>query len=114
MGWIAAAMLIAGFLLQMFAPSGDGQLKQMQAAAVRVGLVLACIWLAFPNFDRLTPRWIAVVGCIALAVVFRRAIPLAALLLVASLLAPRSFWEALRPAANDQSGPHNQSGGGAS
>lgn len=106
MGWIAAGLLVVAVSLAIFAPPKSNQLQQLQAATLRVGLVLGSIWLAAPVLNRLTPRWIAVVGCLVLAVSFRRAIPLAALGLVAVLLSPRSFWEALRPRdGGDPAGP---------
>jgi cytochrome bd-type quinol oxidase subunit 2 len=57
-GAIALVLLfLAGYLAwqEFFTPQADNQPAQWFAAALRVGLVMAAVWLAWPELRKLSP-----------------------------------------------------------
>ncbi|MEX0792185.1 MAG: hypothetical protein WD045_03560 [Pirellulaceae bacterium] len=82
---IAAGFYIAGGETAIRVP-------EMQGALFKVGLVMAAIWLAYPNLKRL-PAWLAVgccVGAILIAIHRRLALFVIPLLVLAWFLRPRN------------------------
>lgn len=68
------------------------RIPEMQGALFKVGLVLAAIWLAYPNLQRL-PVWLSVgfcLGAILIALHRRLAMVVIPLMIVAWFLRPRN------------------------
>jgi hypothetical protein len=87
-GLFALVLFVAAFFLH----DSEGQtLSAAGGACVRVGVVMALWWLAFPQVERI-PRWLAVATGLVLLVVLRwprLALVAIPLLLVLWLLGPR-------------------------
>ena len=60
LGLIAGPMLLAGFTLFAFFPEVN---PAVTATLIRVGTVLAVVWLAFPQLKTVGTRMPGVIGC---------------------------------------------------
>lgn len=91
-GIIAAICLLVSAGFYVVGDEAAIRVPEMQGALFKVGLVMAAIWLAYPNLKRL-PGWLAVgccVGAILIAIHRRLALLVIPLLIVAWLLRPRN------------------------
>jgi len=97
---VACLLIAAGFYVA--GSEATIRVPEMQGALFKVGLVMAAIWLAYPNLKRL-PAWLAVSGCVGailIAVHRRLALFVIPLLILAWFLRPRN-----RPLAQGQKKP---------
>jgi hypothetical protein len=63
-GLIAVVLLVVGMATY------NQQDQTLPSAALRVGLVMAILWFAYPQLASV-PRWLAIVGVVGLVVVAR-------------------------------------------
>ena len=90
-GILAILMLVAGGVMS-FAGYNDGNALLLQAAFLRVGAVLATLWIAHPELSRMRP-WMVILFVAALVgVIFvrRLLVPLLLLALLIAILRPRT------------------------
>jgi hypothetical protein len=83
-GVLAIVLLVTGLISSLFAPS-TALYDQLTSAGLRIGAVLAVVWLALPDLRQARNRWLIVllfVGCVAV-IVLPRFIPIGKLLPVA-------------------------------
>jgi len=91
LGMIAVVLLVAGAALHYWSPQGHGY-PQFVAAFVRVGAVLAALWLALPDVRQPQSRMLliaAAVMILVLAVRPRLFLPALGILLAVAILRPR-------------------------
>jgi hypothetical protein len=89
-GVLAILLLVAGGVMY-FGGHDEGTAGQVQGALVRVGVLLATLWLAQPELSRMRP-WMAILLVAALVgvVFFRRLlIPLLVVAVLVAILRPR-------------------------
>jgi hypothetical protein len=89
-GLIAAVLLGMAAVLYLW-PS-DEQSQALQAACLRVGAIMAVIWLAMPEASRLKNPWMiaAVIGAVILIIVNRKLIiPALGIFALIYILRPR-------------------------
>ncbi len=90
-GVLAILLLLAGGVMY-FAGYDEGNALLLQAAFLRVGAVLATIWVAHPELSRMRP-WMVILFVAALVgVVFvrRLLVPLLLVALLIAILRPRT------------------------
>ena len=90
LGLIAIVLLAASAALALWPTSWDGG-PALQAACLRVGIVMAALWAALPQLHRI-PNWFLTLGAamaIVVAIQPRRLVILLPLLLAIWLLRPR-------------------------
>ncbi|MEX2139888.1 MAG: hypothetical protein WD894_11545 [Pirellulales bacterium] len=90
-GVLAIVMLLAGGVMY-FAGYDEGNAFFLQAAFLRVGAVLATLWIAHPELSRMRP-WMVILFVAALVgVVFvrRLLVPLLIVALLIAILRPRN------------------------
>jgi len=89
-GILAIVLLAIGGVLLVWRPIES---EAFTSAFVRIGLVLAALWLALPDTRRPASRWL-MIGVLLLAVLLAirpKLIPLAVVILIAmAILRPRS------------------------
>jgi hypothetical protein len=88
-GVITVGLFVVGFVLWMIEPQGD---HTAALACVRVGIIMAVLWLALPQLVTL-PRWLmlTVIGAVAV-VCFRPKALLFALPVLVVLAVMRPRW----------------------
>ena len=89
-GVLAILMLLAGGVM-FFAGYDEGNALLLQAAFLRVGAVLATLWVAYPELSRMRP-WMVILFVAALVgVVFirRLLVPVLIVALLIAVLRPR-------------------------
>ena len=100
-GSIAALLLVIGLTMLAIEPSRD---STFALAAIRVGIVMAVLWLAWPQLVSL-PRWMMFTLLGAAAVVsWRPKALLFALPVLVILAVLRRRWGSIRSAARKDSG----------
>ena len=90
-GILAIVLLVAGGVM-FFGGYDEGPAEQIQGAFLRIGVLLATLWLAHPELSRMRP-WMAilVVGALVGVVFVRRLlVPVLILALLVALLRPRA------------------------
>jgi Ni,Fe-hydrogenase I cytochrome b subunit len=90
-GVLAIVLLLAGGVMY-FAGYDEGNALLLQAAFLRVGAVLATLWIAHPELSRMRP-WMVILFVAALVgVVFvrRLLVPLLVVALLIAILRPRA------------------------
>ena len=90
-GVLAIVLLLAGGVMY-FAGYDEGNALLLQAACLRVGAVLATLWVAHPELSRMRP-WMVIVFVAALVgVVFvrRLLVPLLIVAVLVAILRPRT------------------------
>ena len=100
-GVLAVVLLVAGIVSALAAPH-TAVYDQLTSACLRVGAVLAVVWLALPDLRQARNRWLIVslfAACLAV-VILPRFIPVGRLLVIALpvLGAGWVLLKALRPA----------------
>jgi hypothetical protein len=86
-GWLALALVAIGAL--MLTRTADSE-SAFAAACLRVGVVLGALWLAYADLVRIPPRlWTAGVAALVVMAARPRWWPVAVVVFVALLLAPR-------------------------
>lgn len=89
---IGLALLVMGGYLHWFPPEGIDNTEGLEAAGLRVGLVMVALWLAYPELVKL-PTWISVATFVATPIIAwrpRAALIVLPVLLVTWILYPRS------------------------
>jgi hypothetical protein len=87
-GWLALALVAVGAL--MLARAADSE-SAFAPACLRVGVVLGALWLAYAELARVPARlWGAGAAALLIVAVRPRWWPVAAVVFVALLLAPRA------------------------
>lgn len=90
-GVLAILLLLAGGVMY-FAGYDEGNALLLQAAFLRVGAVLATLWVAHPELSRMRPWMIILFVAALVGVVFvrRLLVPLLAAALLFAVLRPRN------------------------
>ncbi len=90
-GILALILLVVGAIALVF-PGDEGSRQNVAAGCLRVGLILAVVWLALPELTRSTSRWF-LLGTIAVAIVLARwprlIVVVAVFLVAIAILRPR-------------------------
>jgi hypothetical protein len=102
LGLAAGLVLLVGVIVALQQPEGGAAFA---GACIRVGMILAALWLAWPQIARYwgqTPRWLLIAAAVALVIcVIHPMYALAAVPILALLwfLGPRvmSFWKKAGP-----------------
>jgi hypothetical protein len=90
-GILAIVLLLAGGVMY-FGGYDEGTAGQVQGAFLRVGTVVATLWLAHPELSRMRPwmAWAAVGGLIALVFFRRLLLPVLIIAAILAVLRPRA------------------------
>jgi hypothetical protein len=89
---ILAIVLLAAGAVMYFGGYDEGPAEQIQGAFLRVGVLLATLWLAHPELKRMRP-WMAIVvvgALVAIVFVRRLLVPVLIIALLVAVLRPRS------------------------
>jgi hypothetical protein len=89
---ILAILLLAAGAVMYFGDYDEGPAQQIQGAFLRVGTLLATLWLAYPELRRMRP-WMAIliVGALVGVVFVRRLlVPVLIVALLVAILRPRA------------------------
>jgi len=63
---IALVLLAIGSALWLWAPDSNGPMEMAQMACVKIGILMAIVWVAYRDVERL-PRWLLVLFPLMLA-----------------------------------------------
>jgi hypothetical protein len=89
-GILAIVLLLAGGVMY-FAGYDEGNALYLQAACLRVGAVLATLWVAHPELSRMRPWMVILFVAALIGIVFvrRLLVPVLILALLVAVLRPR-------------------------